>query len=377
MFNQHDRTRNAFMLHGLLANRGYDWWWHSFTAQDAETGEEKPFFIEFFICNPALAEDEPTFGQLPENQSAGKRPSYLMVKAGCWGNGKCQLHRFFSLKAVRIHGSAPYEVEAKDCYASETALRGSICISETDAADHPEWMCDAGEMEWNLSIEKQIAFNVGYGASKPLRDVEAFAMYWHAEGMKSAYRGTITCNGRTYMVTPEHSYGYADKNWGRDFTSPWVWLSSNCLTSKRTGKKLENSVFDIGGGRPKIYFVPLDRRLLGAFWYEGKEYDFNFSHVWLNVRTSFSFEETYDTVFWHVRQENRHAVMETEVSCKKADMLLVHYEAPDGSRKHNRLWNGGNGVGTVRLYDKVNGKLVLIDEIEASHIGCEYGEYDE
>ena len=67
MFNHHDITRNAFMLVGPLAQNGYDWWWHSFTAQDAETGEDKPFFVEFFICNPALAEDTPTFGQLPEN----------------------------------------------------------------------------------------------------------------------------------------------------------------------------------------------------------------------------------------------------------------------------------------------------------------------
>jgi hypothetical protein len=195
--------------------------------------------------------------------------------------------------------------------------------------------------------------------------------------MKSAFKGTITLSGRKYIVTPEKSYGYADKNWGRDFTSPWVWLSSNCLRSKLTGKTLENSVFDIGGGRPKIYFVPLDRRLLGVFWYEGKEYDFNFSHVLLNVKTEFSFEEKDDVVLWHVRQENRYAAMETEVSCKKADMLLVNYEAPDGSKKHNHLWNGGNGVGTVKLYDKVGGKLKLVDEIEATHIGCEYGEYGE
>ena len=364
------------MLHGPLAHRGYDWWWHSFTAQDAETGEDKPFFIEFFICNPALAEDEPTLGQLPENREKGKRPSYLMVKAGCWGEGHCQLHRFFSLKKTRIHGDAPYEVEAGDCFCSETALRGSIAIAPEEAETHPEWMCGAGSMEWDLTLEKKIAFNVGYGASKPLRDAEAFAMYWHAEGMKSEYSGRIRCNGREYVVTPEKSYGYADKNWGRDFTSPWVWLSSNCLTSKLTGKRLENSAFDIGGGRPKIYFVPLDRRLLGAFYYEGKEYDFNFSHVLLNVKTEFSFEEGEDTVVWHVRQENRHAAMETEVFCKKKDMLLVNYEAPDGTKKHNRLFNGGNGFGTVKLYDRIEGELKLVDEIEATHIGCEYGEYD-
>ncbi len=80
---------------------------------------------------------------------------------------------------------------------------------------------------------------------------------------------------------------------------------------------------------------------------------------------------------WHVRQETLHAVMETEVFCRKREMLLVNYEAPDGSKKHNRLWNGGNGWGTVWLYTKKDGHLELVDEVEASHIGCEYGEYGE
>ena len=376
MFNHHDITRDAFMLRGPLAHHGYDWWWHSLTAQDDETGEDKAFFIEFYVCNPALAEDQPVLGQLPENKEAGKRPSYLMVKAGTWGEDHCQLHRFFSWNDVSMNEDAPYQISAEDCYASETKLRGSISITKEDAAAHPEWMCDAGELSWDLSIEKKIAFNVGYGASKPLRDAEAFAMYWHAEGMKSAYSGEIIYNGKRYVVSPEKSYGYADKNWGRDFTSPWVWLSSNCLVSKNTGKQLMNSVFDIGGGRPKIYFVPLDRRLLGVFYYEGKEYDFNFSHLWLNVKTEFSFEEKEEEVVWHVRQENKYAVMDTEVFCRKSEMLLINYEAPDGSKLHNRLWNGGTGWGTIRLYEKKAGRVVLVDEVEATHIGCEYGEYD-
>ncbi len=377
MFNHHDITRNACMLHGPLSRQGYDWWWHSFTAQDAETGEDTPFFVEFFVCNPALGGTEPVLGQLPQNRAAEIKPSYLMVKAGCWGRHKCQLHRFFAWNDVRMHGDAPYEIEAGDCFASETRLKGSVSITPEEAAAHPEWMCDAGEMEWDLSVDKQIAFNVGYGASKPLRDAEAFAMYWHAEGMKSAFSGTIRLNGRAYTVTPEKSFGYADKNWGRDFTSPWVWLASSCLKSRITGKTLENSVFDIGGGRPKIYFVPLDRRLLGVFWYEGREFDFNFSHVWLNVKTQFSFEEREDVVVWHVRQENRRAAMETEVFCNKSDMLWVNYESPDGAKRHNRLWNGGNGWGTVKLFEREAEGFRLLDEIEATHIGCEYGEYDE
>ena len=377
MFNQHDPSRDACMLRGPLRRHGYDWWWHSFTAQDAETGEDKPFFVEFFLCNPELAEDLPVLGQLPANRAEGRRPSYLMVKAGCWGEDHCQLHRFFAWKDVALHADAPYRVEAADCLASEKELRGSVSISPGEAAAHPEWMCDAGTLAWDLTLDKRIAFNVGYGASKPLRDAEAFAMYWHAEGMKTAYSGWVEYNGRRYTVAPERSFGYADKNWGRDFTSPWVWLASCSLTSRTTGRKLLNSAFDIGGGRPKVYFVPLDRRLLGAFFYEGKEYDFNFSKLHLRVRTAFSFEEGGETVTWRVRQESVHAAMETEIHCRKADMLLVNYESPDGAKRHNRLWNGGNGWGVVRLYDRTGDGLTLVDEIEATRVGCEYGEYDE
>ena len=63
--------------------------------------------------------------------------------------------------------------------------------------------------------------------------------------------------------------------------------------------------------------------------------------------------------------------MVTEITCLKKDMLLVNYEAPDGRKLHNRLWNGGNGVGDISLYH--SGKLV--DKVHAEHIGCEYGEY--
>ena len=45
------------------------------------------------------------------------------------------------------------------------------------------------------------------------------------------------------------------------------------------------------------------------------------------VKTTFSFEEHENEVLWHVRQENIHAAMETEVHCLKKDMLLINYEA--------------------------------------------------
>lgn len=370
-FNKQDISRDEYQLLGALAHRGYDWWWHSFTGYDAETGAARPFFIEFFLCNPALGGEKPLFGQLDDTKPS--RPSYLMVKAGAWcGTDKAQLHRFFAWKNVDVSMEAPFSVSAADCRLSETELCGSVAVAPDESRAHPEWMCDSGTMSWNLKINKRVAFNVGYGASRPMRRWQLFEMFWHAEGMKSAFEGEVLFNGRRYLVRPDDCFGYADKNWGRDFTSPWVWISSCNLTSELTGLKLNNSVFDIGGGRPKVGPLALPRQLLSAFWYEGREFEYNFSKFWTGCRTKFDCRETETQILWHVEQHTWRSRMVTDIVCDKADMLLVNYESPDGLKRHNRLWNGGNGRGLVQLFSCGR----LIDRIRVENAGCEYGEYD-
>ena len=371
MFNKKDIRRDECQLFGKQAKKGYDWWWHSFTAINEKTGEERPFFLEFFLCNPKYGQDKPIFGQLKENQEKGIKPSYLMIKVGTWLEGGTQLHRFFGWKNIKVKYKAPFSVAADDCYLDENSSHGSVFVSKEDSENHPEYMCGYGEISWDLKIDKNIAYNVGYGAGKFFRRTQLFEMFWHAQGMKTYYEGTITYNGEKYLVNRDTCYGYADKNWGKNFTSPWVWLSSNNLTSKITGKKLENSVFDIGGGCPKVGPFALKRKLLSAIYYEGKEFEFNFSKFWTRTKTKFSSEETETEILWHVEQSTWKNKYVIDVRCFKKDMLLVNYESPDGKKRHNRLWNGGNGTGVLKLYRKKK----LIDEIEIKNIGCEYGEY--
>ena len=183
-------------------------------------------------------------------------------------------------------------------------------------------------MSWNIKIDKKVAFNVGYGAGKLFRKLQLFEMFWHAEGMKTTYT--------------------------------------------RTGKKLTNSVFDIGGGCPKVGPVALKRKLLSAYWHEGKCYEFNFSKFWTFTRTKFDCQETDTQIIWHVEQKTWRNRMVTDITCDKKDMLFVNYEAPNGKKLHNRLWNGGNGKGTVKLYRDNK----IIDEVVCENVGCEYGEYD-
>lgn len=396
--NKSDKSRNQYMLKGALAKEGYDWWWHSFTARNKKTKEERPFFIEFFVCNPALGGDEPIFGQMKQNrkkpifvenqahqlnqeygsavdtnkENIRKKPSYVMVKVGSWGNDAKQLHGFYGINEAKI-AKHKLGVKAGRCILTETRTQGEVVVK--NAEEHPEYMCDNGSMKWDLRIKKEKAFHVGYGAAPIFRALNAFKMFWHAEGIKTGYEGKILWDGEEYEVIPEISYGYADKNWGADFTSPWVWLSSCNITSRISGEKLEDTVFNCGGGCPIVFGVSLKRKLLSLMIYEGKDYEFNFSRLWDFVRTKFESTETDTQVKWHVETKTWKSSMIIDCACDKDKMLLINYEAPDGRKRHNELWNGGTGFGRVQLFEGKGKKKKLIDDMSFTNAGCEYGEY--
>jgi tocopherol cyclase len=193
--------------------------------------------------------------------------------------------------------------------------------------------------------------------------------------MKTAYAGTVTIDGQIYDVTPETSFGYADKNWGTDFTNPWIWLASCDFVRRSNGRRLENSALDVGGGRPKVLGLSLGRQVLVGLDVEGVAYDFNFTHLWKGVRAAYRADETADVITWRIRAENRTHGILIDAQCPKDEMLLVRYENPDGEKNHDRLWNGGTGTGRLRLYEKQGRRRVLVEDLDFAHAGCEYGEY--
>jgi len=372
--NRSDKNRNKYMLSGSLANNGYDWWWHNFTGIDKDSGEERSFFIEYYVCNPDLGGHEVILGQLPENRAVGIRPSYAMLKAGSWGKNPKQIHNFYPISDLSIF-DGNLNIRVGEATLSETAMKGIVSVSETEALEHPEWMCDAGTLKWDLKINKTISFNVGYGASPFFRKINAFEMFWHAEGIKTEYSGTVEWNGRLFEVTPAASFGYSDKNWGKDFTSPWLWISSCDMVSRKKGIRLLNSAVEFGGGRPKIFGFALNRKILGSLVYEGEVFEYNFSRFWNRSRVSFHFEEGKEFHKWELFASNRNSELELTLQCPAEEMLLINYESPDGYKRHNRLWNGGTAGGIIRLYKGRGNKRVLMDTIDISHTGCEYGEY--
>ncbi len=369
-------SRNAYMLNGPLAWDGYDWWWHSLVARNADTGKKKAFFIEYYIINPARAGAEPVFGQDETNRSGGVRPSYAMIKAGAWGdnNSSVQIHNFYGVADFSA-SRCIMDVQIGDSTATETALQGAVSLSAAEAAAHPEYMSGPGTMSWDLTAQKVLSYSAGYTTAPVFRRLQAFDMYWHVAGMKTRYKGTITLNGQTYTVDPETSYGYQDKNWGRSYTNPWLWLNCNNFISTETSEPLSKTSLVAGGGTPALLGQPLGKKVLIAFYHEGELYEFNFTKFWIEQGQEFFVDTEGDTLDWDISAYSETAHIEISFSCPKSRMLFINYENPRGEKKHDRLWNGGSATGTVTLYRRSGAEEQLVDTFYGENAGCEWGEY--
>lgn len=366
--------KNRYMLENeVLKNEGYDWWWHSFTGYNEQTGEARSFFIEYYIINPGLGEDEPVYGQLRDEE--GKRkPSYAMIKAGCWGKGKKQLHNMYAINQFTFRHD-PFRVQIGHNILENLFLSGQVKVSDDEAADHPEYMSESGSMSWSLMVYKEMSYDVGYGSSEVMRDQNAFDMYWHVEGLKSEFDGYVDMDGERYLVTKGTSHGYQDKNWGKDYTSPWIWLNCNRLKAKGASEYLEDAAFVFGGGRPVVFGKALEGKILGVLNYGGEVYEYNFSKLWKQNKQSIKFKEEGDHVHWLIKCQNCNSRIALHFKALKEDLILANYENPLGEKRHNKLYNGGTAEGELRLYKKKGGKYELEAELVGELAGCEYGEY--
>ena len=379
-------TRNGFMLHkdlgkpfGIKRNslhkKGYDWWWHSFTAVNQLTGEEQPFFIEYYVINPGLGGAKPILGQSKYTKKSNLKPSYAMIKAGTWVlNDSRQIHNFYGIKNFFAH---PHKMDVRigDNIATEKEIRGSVSLSEEEAEKYPEYMSQHGTITWNLKVKKVLSYYAGYAASEFFTSLNLLSMWWHVAGLKTLYEGEVIYNGQVFDVIPELSYGYQDKNWGTDYTNPWIWLSCNNFTSEKTGQHLSLTSLDVGGGIPKALGFSLGKKALVIFYHEGKLYEYNFSKPWLGSKTQYNVKVTEEDIRWNITANNLTSKITISFSNPKNKMLKINYENPEGKQNHRELWNGGHASGTVRLYKKNFGGFELIDTFIGKNGGVEYGSY--
>ena len=117
--NLSDLKRNAYMLRGSDAKRGYMRWWHSFQGICPTTQETRIFFVEYSILNPALGTSQPILGQHPYYKRHGLKPSYLSIKARCIPSSReisgLQLWAYYPLTSLQVAQDPFRHLQLQDC----------------------------------------------------------------------------------------------------------------------------------------------------------------------------------------------------------------------------------------------------------------------
>lgn len=367
--------RNLCMLRGRLGKRGFDCWRHSFTGYNKITGEEKVFFVEYFIMNPQLFPSKVVFGQRSDNLLYGIRPSYVLINAGVWGENGKQLHNFYPADELVVkHGKLNLQVGS--CILSESEISGSVSVENEESLRYPECMSDAGAMTWNLSVNKKIAF--AQSVSFPLfsRLFRRFVTYWHSQGAKTYYSGTVSLDGVVYSVDTEKSFGIADKNWGSDFPKPSLRLQGSDVSSMINGKTLNKSCFAVVSGGKKRGEKSAKQKLQVWIKTDTAEYAFNSLSLTKKAVTSYSFFNEAEEVHWVISARSGQYLADISVFCDKTEMLNLNYESPNGKKVYDTLLSGGNGYGEIKIFKKSRDKsLELIEHLSVAHVACCYGEY--
>lgn len=368
MSNVFEPDKNWFKLKGRLAQKGYDLWRHSFTGKNKDTGEIKHFFVEYFTCNPLYGQKIPVLGQHTYNKKYGYLPSYLMVKAGWWGQDAHQIHKFISWNDTEFCNEKNFCIFAEDCFYSVDKIYGHVCMTQNDCTINPHYMSESGEMKWNLRLNLLNSSPDTTLTNKFLNKINSHNTLWYISGIKAEYEGYVYCNGETYEVNYNDCNGYCDKNWGCDFPNPWIEVNSGKLKSTLTDTELNNSAFSLMGSPPCLCGYPTHNKVYLHLLYENDTY--NFDKLFLS---KCDITETEDEIFWNIKHQNHNNIVQVHLNCNKSEMLKLNYESPNGEKLHNNLWSGGTGTGILKLWKRSPRENKLIDKIIISDARCKYG----
>lgn len=344
--NQSDLDRNAYMLCGPLARKGYLRWWHSFVGTHIATGTKRSFFLEYLILNPVP--EKPRKDRAP-------RPSYVRVTAGMFPSDTdagITLHAYYPIDGVK-YAAKPLYFQAEDNFLSENRIFGFVDVTPEESQMN-FFVSDEGTMEWDLEVNKTLACHTGLIASPLFCALNALDSFWHGEGIRTQYRGIIECNGESYEVLPETCSGYADKHWGRSYNQPWLQLSSCRLYSERTGKFLKHSALAVDGCCPRFLFFRFKPRLLLQLTYTGEDFCYSFARPFSQSRIKWGTKESQGRITWNIKAQNRDSVLKLTMSSPRAGMMPIKYDTPAGEigEKHSKLTvrAGNSGSGTIDLY---------------------------
>ncbi|MGL4981695.1 MAG: hypothetical protein ACRC4W_02345 [Treponemataceae bacterium] len=362
----HDLKRNMYKLKGYRGKNAFDLWWHSFTGVNVITGEAKSFFVEYYILNPSVTPNKVVLGQREDNKLYKIQPSYVMIKAGAWGDDACQIHNFYPAEEM-ISQQKYLDIQIGSCKLSEITISGSVHVAKEEVDYHPECLSDAGSMSWDLKVNKTLST----GKLEKKRFLRKPEMHWHGQGIKTEYSGRIVFNGEEYLVEAADCNGYADKRWGVRFPNPFFTIYASNIVSDFNEKKMASSALVIYN---QISGFNQKETLQILLYLDGKQYHFTSVIAKKQSKIAYSMTKNEDDniLQWTITAEKQNILMDILVYCKESEMLNLVHESSSGELQFEDMKCGGTGWGHLKMYHRKNKTLEIIENLSFKNVVC-YG----
>ena len=375
---------DQYILRGKMRQEGFERWRYVFSALSKFNGRERKFFIELYIVNPGLSPKAAVISQKSRlaiseadlqyalagteaaahaNDEMDVKPSYVLVKAGIFGEGGKQMNKFYaSSQFAFVKNTDSFKVG--ECSFSSKGLSGSVLVTAQDLRVRPELLCNVGAMSWDLKFERSIENNPLYNRKNYL---------WIPIGTKTLFSGSVLVDNQEYVVLPKSSNGYIDKSWGETLNSPYFHISSGRLTSIITGRQMLNSCFALEG--------EFSGKLCAVINLEGAKYSVSNRKIFKKDVIIHDCSQLSDTaegekVHWSVSIHRGKFVIDIDIYCKASEMFIRDYEMPQGKRCLLKVL-GGTGNGEIRVYKKVKKNLELLEHANINDAICEFGQTEE
>ena len=374
-----------YLLKGKLRRNGYEHWRYVFTGVDKVTGDQRPFFIELYYINPLISPKSPVIAQKSRpkmsasdlqyalagtlsaqsaSQELNVQPSYVLIKAGAYGENGKQFNKFLPAASL-VYSKSENSFKAENFLFGPDVLTGEITVSPKELREQPELLCSSGMIDWKLHYERVVECDE-LGTKK--------SASWTPGGAKTIFAGLIHIDGKEFTVIPRSSSGYIDKLWGSELPNPFFHLASSNLTSVISGKPLLKSCFAVEGefeNKLSILLNLEDEKIClngNSFFNNYKEI-----HNWSQMPS----DADGDKLHWTVSVHKKKLVIDVDIYCKTTEMFVRDYEVPQSSKKLLKVLGGGTGFGEIRIYKKTGQNLELMEHANVLDCICEYGTIDD
>ncbi len=377
------KINNYKLTKTSLKKCGFDRWRYVFNAVNAASGEERCFFIEIAVLNPLLNSDRVVLYEA-QNESikssdlqaalAGNidltgmeekaAPSYCCVCAGILGRNPRRLTRYIPAGEFSFKKNA-FDIKSDLCMFGENSLSGVQEVTRADCRKLPlGTRSDVGKMEWNLKYEKVLD-------SAPVSSKKTFS--WYAGGIKTQFSGRVIFDGDEFLISPDNSFGYADKSWGSEMPCPFLHISSSRMTSIFTGKIMRDSAFALESN--------LEGKVVVLSKFGEKEFSFGpkkkikkYESSWRCVRSPLN--SGGEELHWSVSINSKKYILDVDVFSAVNELIIKDYDMPQGEGAVLKIVSGASATGEIRLYRQIKKSLELIQHAKIVSAVAEYGVKD-